>query len=84
MIGASITMGLVLWGLKALLFQAPAHGWLRLASLAGLVGGGMVTYIFAAFLLGAYDPRSLGQMISRRRLRRKGGSAISSAPTTET
>src|SRR6201994_1537524 len=33
MLGASLTMGLVLWGLRLVLFDAPAHGLLRLASL---------------------------------------------------
>jgi len=60
------------------------HGWLRVASLAGLVGAGMLTYAVAASVFGAYDLRDLGRMMSRRRLRREGGSAISSAPTTET
>jgi hypothetical protein len=67
-----------------LLFQDPPHGWLRLASLAGLVGLGMLTYAVAASAFGAYDLRDIGRMMSRRRLRRESGSAISSAPTTET
>ena len=84
MIGASVTMALMLWGLRVLLFQAPSHGWVRLASLGGLVGGGMLAYAIAASLLGAYDLRDVVGMMSRRRLRRAGGSAISAAPTTET
>ncbi|WP_428533484.1 murein biosynthesis integral membrane protein MurJ [Rhodopila sp.] len=84
MIGASAAMALVLWGLRDWLFQTPSHGWLRLASLGSLVGAGMLAYAIAAALLGAYDLRDVARMISRRRLPRGGGSAISSAPTTET
>jgi putative peptidoglycan lipid II flippase len=84
MVGASAAMALVLWGLRVLLFRAPLDGWLRLASLGGLVGAGMLTYAIAASLFGAYDLRDIGRMMSRRRLRGEGGSAISSAPPTET
>lgn len=84
MFGASLTMALVLWGLRALLFQAPSHGWLRLASLGSLVGAGLLAYLVAASLLGAYDLRDVVRMMSRRRLRRASGSAISPVPTTET
>jgi putative peptidoglycan lipid II flippase len=83
MVGASVVMGLALWGLRILLFHVPPHGWLGLASLAGLVGAGMLAYAVAASLLGAYDLRDVGRMMSRRRLRRESGSAISSATTTE-
>jgi putative peptidoglycan lipid II flippase len=44
----------------------------------------MLAYAVAASLLGAYDLRDIGRMMSRRRLRREGRSAISSPPTTET
>jgi putative peptidoglycan lipid II flippase len=84
MVGASVAMAAVLWGLRIVMFQAPPHGWLRLASLGGLVGAGMLAYAAAASLLGAYDLRDIGRMMSRRRLRGGGGSAISSPPTTET
>ena len=84
MVGASAAMAGVLWGMRIVLFQVPPHGWLRAASLAGLVGAGMLTYAVAASVFGAYDLRDVGRMMSRRRLRREGGSAISSAPTTET
>ena len=84
MIGASTAMALVLWGLRDWLFQTPSHGWLRLASLGSLVGAGMLAYAIAAALLGAYDLREVARMMSRRRLPRGSGSAISSAPTTET
>ncbi len=84
MIGASIVMAFVLWQTRILLFQGLPHGWLRLASLAGLVGAGVVAYAVAAALLGAYDLRDVGRMMSRRRLRGEGGSAISSVSTTET
>jgi putative peptidoglycan lipid II flippase len=84
MVGAAIVMALVLWGLRILLFRVAPHGWMRMASLAELVGAGMLAYAIAASLLGAYDLRDIGRMMSRRRLRGGGGSAISSAPTTET
>jgi putative peptidoglycan lipid II flippase len=84
MLGAAVAMALVLWGLRDLLFQTLPHGWLRFGSLTGLVCAGMLTYGLAASLFGAYDLRDIGRMMSRRRLRREGGSAISSARTTET
>jgi putative peptidoglycan lipid II flippase len=85
MIAATVVMGGVLWGLRISLFQTPpGQGWLRMASLGGLVGAGMVTYAVAASLLGAYDLRDIARMMSRRRLRGAVGSAISSPPTTET
>jgi putative peptidoglycan lipid II flippase len=83
MMGAAAVMGAILWGLGMLLFATPPHGWLGLASLGGLVGAGLLAYAIAASLLGAYDLRDVGRMMSRRRLRGDGGSAISSAPTTE-
>jgi putative peptidoglycan lipid II flippase len=69
MIGASVAMGLVLWGLRNLLFRDLPHGSLRFVSLAVLVGGGMLTYAVGASLFGAYDLRDIGRMMSRRRLR---------------
>jgi putative peptidoglycan lipid II flippase len=84
MVGASVAMALVLWGLRDLLFQVPSHGWLRLASLGSLVGAGMLAYAVAASLFGAYSFRDVVSITSRRRLRRAGASVISSAPTTET
>jgi putative peptidoglycan lipid II flippase len=84
MIGASVAMAAVLWGLRIVMFQVPPHGWLRMASLSGMVGAGMLAYAVAASLLGAYDLRDIRRMMSRRRLRGDSGSAISSLPTTET
>ena len=84
MAGASAVMAGVLWGAQSVLFQNPAHGWFRMASLAGLVGSGMVAYAVAASVLGAYDLRDVRRMMSRRRLRADSGSAITPAPTTET
>jgi putative peptidoglycan lipid II flippase len=84
MIGASIIMAAALWGLRVLMFESPPHGWLRMAFLGGLVGGGVLAYATAASLLGAYDRREIRRMMSRRRLRGDGGSAINSSPTTET
>jgi putative peptidoglycan lipid II flippase len=84
MIGASLAMGLALWGARNLLFWVPPPGGLRMVSLFGLVTTGVVAYAVAAPLLGAYDLREIRRMMSRRRLRGGNGSAISSAPTTET
>jgi putative peptidoglycan lipid II flippase len=84
MIGASIIMAAALWGLRVLMFESPPHGWLRMAFLGGLVGGGVLAYATAASLLGACDRREIRRMMSRRRLRGDGGSAINSSPTTET
>jgi putative peptidoglycan lipid II flippase len=84
MVGASVGMALVLWGLEVMLFRAPPHGWLGLASLLGLVGAGILAYALLASVLGAYDLRDVVRMVSRRRLRRESGSVISPAPTTET
>jgi putative peptidoglycan lipid II flippase len=84
MIGAALAMAGVLRLLEDVLFRAPPHGWARAASLAGLIGAGMLTYAAAASMFGAYDLRDIGRAMSRRRLRGDGGSAISSVPTTET
>lgn len=84
MLGASLAMGLVLWGLRVALFQHPAHGWVRMAYLGVLVGAGLVAYAAAASVLGAFDLRDVVRLMSRRRLRRAGGSAISAPPTKET
>jgi putative peptidoglycan lipid II flippase len=84
MVGASVAMGLALWAVRILLFQVPPHGGLRMISLTGLVGAGLVAYAVAAPLLGAYDLREIRRMMLRRRLRGANESAISPAPTTET
>jgi putative peptidoglycan lipid II flippase len=84
MAGASVVMGAVLWGLRIVMFQTPLHGVLRFAALGALVGAGLLAYALAASVLGAYDLRDVGRLMSRRRLRGDGGSAISSPPTTET
>ena len=84
-LGASLAMAAALWGLEVLLFRTPPQGgWLRLGLLAALVGAGMLIYAVLASLLGAYEIRDVGQMLSRRRLRHVSGSAISRASTTET
>jgi putative peptidoglycan lipid II flippase len=84
MAAASVVMGLVLWGVRSLLFRVPPNGGWRMISLAGLIGAGLAAYAAAAPLLGAYDLRDVRRMMSRRRLRGVKGSAISSTPTTET
>jgi putative peptidoglycan lipid II flippase len=84
MIGATIAMGLALWGVQIVLFHVPPHGWMRMAALSALIGAGLLVYAGAASLLGAYDLRDVSRMMSRRRLREGRGSAISSAQTTET
>jgi len=84
MVGASLAMAAVLWGLRILLFGATPHGWQRMAFLAALVGSGMLAYAVAASVLGAYDIRNVRRMMSRRRLHDTGTSAISSSSTAET
>lgn len=84
MFGASAAMSGVLWWVRILLFKAPSHGWLRVLSLCVLVGSGMLVYAIAASLLGAYDLRDIGRMMSRRRLRGAAGSAISAPSRRET
>ena len=77
-------MAMVLWGLRGILFETPSHGLIRLASLSGLVGAGVLAYGVAGSILGAFDLNDIARLMSRRRLRSGGGSAISSPPTTET
>ena len=84
MVAATMAMALVLWVLRVWLFQVPPHRWLAMGSLASLVGAGIVAYAVTAHLFGAYDLRDIRRMISRRRLRAEGVSAISSVRTTET
>ena len=84
MLGASIAMAIVLWGLRIWLFALPPHGWWGVLLLGTLVGAGMVAYAGGAAALGGYNLRDVTGMMSRRRLRAAGGSAISPAPTTET
>jgi putative peptidoglycan lipid II flippase len=57
-----------------------AHGW-RWAALAALVSLGGGAYLLAGQLFGAFDVRDTLRLLSRRRLRRRDGSAIS--PTIE-
>jgi putative peptidoglycan lipid II flippase len=81
---AAIVMGAVLIGARALLFDAPSHGLMRFLALGALITAGLLTYAIAAQLFGAYDLREIGRVMSRRRLRRAEGSAISPAPSIET
>jgi putative peptidoglycan lipid II flippase len=69
MLGASVTMALVLLGLQSTLFAAlDGHGQvLRGIGLAILVGGGMAAYGVAGQAFGAFD---LKQILSRLRRRR--------------
>lgn len=84
MLAASVAMGLALLALRPLLFGAPSQGTVRLLALTGLIAAGLLTYAGAAQAFGAYDLRDVMRMMSRRRLRRSGGSVISPAPTKET
>lgn len=83
MIGASVVMAVALWKLQVLLLQPPPHGWAGIASLAGLVGAGVLIYAVATLLFGGYEVRDIRRMVSRRRLRSPVGSAISPVTTTE-
>jgi putative peptidoglycan lipid II flippase len=84
MIGASSAMSVVLALLRTLLFTERPQGLLGLASLAGLIAAGLVTYAVAAPLLGAYNFSDIKRVMSRRRLQTPSGSAISSITTIET
>jgi putative peptidoglycan lipid II flippase len=66
LLAAAAIMALVLLALSAALFPV-AGGWLRLAALALLVGGGMAAYFAAAQALGALDLREAARMLRRRR-----------------
>jgi len=90
---AATAMGATLWVVQRLLFARAAEGaigaswtgpgWIghggRWAALAALVvlGGGV--YLLAGQLFGAFDARDALRLLSRRALRRRGGSAISPA-----
>jgi putative peptidoglycan lipid II flippase len=80
---AAGAMAGTLWISQRLLF-APGepgmgHGW-RWAALAALVSLGGGAYLLAGQLVGAFDARDTLRLLSRRRLRRRDGSAISPPP----
>ena len=84
MAGASVAMAGLLWGLRKVLFHGAAARMGRGCVACGTGWRRHAGYAVAATLSGAYDLRDIGRMMSRRRLRLAGGSAISSASTTET
>ena len=51
---SSVVMGVVLWGASAVLGSALHTAGLRYLALAGLVGGGIVTYFAVGHLFGAF------------------------------
>lgn len=69
-VGAALLMAVVLAGAQHGLFGiTQPHGVLRLLSLAALVTVGMVAYAAGCQLLGAFDMREAGRMLTRRRTR---------------
>ena len=80
MILSSLAMAGTLYLVQTWLFSM-AHGDVtRLLSLAALVGIGLGMYVVAIQVTGAYDLREIPRMLSRRRLRAAGGSAINPTP----
>ncbi|HET6236539.1 MAG TPA: murein biosynthesis integral membrane protein MurJ [Acetobacteraceae bacterium] len=77
---AAGAMAGTLWITQRLLFApgepGTGHGW-RWAALAALVSLGGGAYLLAGQLFGAFDARDTLRLLSRRRLRRRDGSAIS-------
>jgi putative peptidoglycan lipid II flippase len=77
---AAGAMAGTLWITQRLLFApgepGTGHGW-RWAALAALVALGGGAYLLAGQLFGAFDARDTLRLLSRRRLRRRDGSAIS-------
>ena len=82
---AATAMGATLWFAQAPLFSGAGQArGLKWAALAALVSLGLAVYIATAHLFGAFDLRGALRLLTRRGLRRGGGSAISPAPTPET
>ena len=80
---ATLAMGVALHFAQVWLFARATDDVERLLALAALVGVGLLTYVIATQLTGAYDLREIPRMLSRRRLRGRGGSAINPAPTPD-
>jgi putative peptidoglycan lipid II flippase len=83
MLLASLAMAGTLYGIQDWLFAMATHDLTRLLALASLVTIGLLAYVVATQLTGAYDLREIPRMLSRRRLRGTGGSAINPTPTPE-
>ncbi len=80
MLAAAGAMAVVLVVVQHLLGGAlGTRGVLRWAALAGLVAAGGVAYFGALPLFGAYRARQALRLLTRRRLRSSGGSAITPA-----
>jgi putative peptidoglycan lipid II flippase len=79
---AACAMGVTLWITQRVLFAPGGLGWMghgvRWVALVLLVSVGMAAYLLAGQLFGAFDMRDMRSLLSRRGLRRGGGSAISS------
>ncbi len=84
MLLASLAMGAALYFAQSWLFAMATHDLTRLLALAALVSIGLLAYVIATQLTGAYDLREIPRMLSRRRLRAGGGSVINPPPTPET
>lgn len=80
---AAIAMGVVLHLAQGWLFAMASGETSRLLALFALVVIGMVTYAAATQVSGAYDLREIPRMLSRRRLRTEGESAIKPATSQE-
>ena len=81
MMFSALAMGVALYLVQPRLMAASSGDVTRLLALAALVGIGVLTYVVATQLTGAYDLREIPRMLSRRRLRAGDGSAINPAPT---
>lgn len=63
---AAATMAAVLYAVQSWLFAAATHDMTRLLALAALVTIGLLAYIAATQLTGAYDLREIPRRLSRR------------------
>jgi putative peptidoglycan lipid II flippase len=84
-IGATLVMAVVLGMAQHVLFmELTLRGLLRVAALGALIALGMAAYFGAGHVLGAFDVRDALNLLTRRGLRRRKGSAISPAATPKT
>lgn len=67
MIAAAGVMAVVLIIIQRMLFATPPHGAARFEALAVLVTGGLLAYVAAAHLFGAWDLREFKRVIAPRR-----------------
>ena len=83
MLLASLAMAGTLYVAQSWLFALATHDLTRLLALAALVSIGLLAYALGTQLTGAYDLREIPRMLSRRRLRGTGGSAINPVRSPE-